>query len=258
MLQGGAEFKRSGDVGARSSRSTAGQSSSGTRQWQPASAGVTYVFVSRTRSVGESRYHAERGNEVNERMLSRTRGEFPMGVRMRDGLLRMMAVGLSVLLCGRALAEETSGAGASEAEAVLKRFVGEWSTHTQIRKVGPPVKEFETRGKAECKATLGGRFFEFRSESVPAGESDLQVITYDMEAGVYRQWVFGSDGYTHQAEGKWYPMHKVLRWTGKSGDESFVIDDQWLSADRLDWNLQRKGADGQVLQTIRGTIRREK
>jgi hypothetical protein len=37
-----------------------------------------------------------------------------------------------------------------------------------------------------------------------------------------------------------------------------VIADQWLSADRLDWNLQRKGADGKVLQTIRGTIRREK
>lgn len=146
----------------------------------------------------------------------------------------------------------------ADALAVLEKFVGQWQTETQLTRTGPPVTTFNTKGRATCERTLGGRYFEFRAETVPPGQSDLQVMTFDAEAGVYRQWVFSSDGYQHEATGTWNPATSTLRWTGKSANTSFVIDDHWVSADRLEWILTRADATGRVVQTITGTVSRAK
>ena len=146
----------------------------------------------------------------------------------------------------------------SEALEVLKKFSGVWETRTRIRHEGPPRREFNTQGKATCRQTLEGRYFEFRSQSIPAGQADLQVMTYDVQAGVYRQWVFDSDGYRHQAEGQWDSASSTLRWKGKTADTSFVIEDRWISTDRLEWTLLRTDAEGRKLQAIEGTLIRVK
>jgi len=146
----------------------------------------------------------------------------------------------------------------SDALEVLNKFSGVWETRTRICKEGPPRREFNTRGKATCRPTLEGRYFEFRSQSIPAGQADLQVMTYDVQAGLYRQWVFDSDGYYHQAAGEWDPAISTLRWQGKTADTSFVIKDHWISADRLEWTLIRTDARGRKLQTIAGTLIRIK
>jgi hypothetical protein len=143
-----------------------------------------------------------------------------------------------------------------DARAVLERFSGTWTTQARIRHFGPPRRTIDTQGRAACRPTLGGRYFEFRTETVPAGDSDLQVMTYDEQAGVFRQWVFSSDGYYHEAEGAWDAAKSVLRWTGKSGATSFVIDDHWVSADRLEWTLSRTDEQGKLLQTIQGSVTR--
>ncbi len=144
----------------------------------------------------------------------------------------------------------------ADGKQVLARFLGNWETHTKIYHLAGPVREIETRGKATCEATLGGRFFEFRTQTVPPGEADLQIMTYDAESRLFRQWVFSSDGYRHEATGTWDPATSTLRWTGKSGETTFVIDDHWVSPDQLDWTLERKNAGGKVTQTIRGTVSR--
>jgi hypothetical protein len=122
--------------------------------------------------------------------------------------------------------------------------------------LGPPPREFNTDGKATCRQTLEGRYFEFRTETVPLEQADLQIMTYDVDAGVYRQWVFSSDGYRHEAEGAWHPATSTLLWKGKSAGSSFVIQDHWISADRLEWTLRRTDSSGQLLQTIEGTLTR--
>lgn len=147
-----------------------------------------------------------------------------------------------------------AAAKAAEANAVLARFLGDWHTHTHIKHAGPPPREFDTRGKATCRQTLGGRYFEFRSESIPPGEADLQIMTYDSGANVFRQWVFSSDGYTHEAAGTWDAATSTLRWTGKSTDATFIILDHWTSPNRLEWTLDRTSANGKQLQTIKGTL----
>jgi Protein of unknown function (DUF1579) len=143
-----------------------------------------------------------------------------------------------------------------EAANVLKRFVGMWTTDTHIHHAGPPPREITTHGKATCRPSLEGRYFEFRSATIPPGQAELQIMTYDDEAGVYRQWVFSSDGYTHEANGQWDPATSTLRWEGRSGTNSFVIDDHWASPDRLEWTLRRTDSGGKVLQTIDGTVMR--
>jgi len=70
--------------------------------------------------------------------------------------------------------------------------------------------------------------------------------------------VFDSDGYRHEAEGRWNPASSTLRWTGKSAESSFVIEDRWISPNRLEWTLVRTDAGGRRLQTIEGTLVRAK
>ena len=81
-------------------------------------------------------------------------------------------------------------------------------------------------------------------------------MTYNAGRGRYRQWLFDADGYWHAAEGRWDAATATLRWQGTSEDGAFVIEDRWVSADRLEWTLIRTRADGQRLQTIRGVLTR--
>jgi hypothetical protein len=144
------------------------------------------------------------------------------------------------------------------AGAVLARFVGTWKTEARIRNSGPPPREARVTGRAVSRATLEGRYVEFRTSSVdPPGTAELQIMTYDAEAGVYRQWVFDSDGYRHEARGRWNAATSTLRWEGEAAGARLVIDDHWVSPDRLEWTLMRTAPDGRLLQKIDGVVARE-
>lgn len=169
-------------------------------------------------------------------------------------LRRLAAVWCCVLLLPDLAGGETLSA--PSARAVLERFVGRWETAATITHVGPPARKIVTRGQAHCEATLRGEYYEFRTETIPAGESDLQVMTFDEELGVFQQWVFSSDGYRHEATGTWNAATSTLEWKGTSPAGSFVIQDHWTNRDRLDWTLERKDAQGRTVQTIAGTVSR--
>jgi hypothetical protein len=144
----------------------------------------------------------------------------------------------------------------AEARDVLDRFVGKWDTEATIRRPGPPPEEKHTVGRGLCTVTLEGRYYEFRTSTVPPADSELQVMTYDPETKLFKQWVFASDGYTHAADGTWDAATNTLRWTGKTGANSFVIDDKFVAPDRLEWMLTRTDAAGQTVQTISGALKR--
>jgi len=141
-----------------------------------------------------------------------------------------------------------------DAVAVLQRFLGEWETEATLRLERDPPREIHTRGLGTCRRTLAGRWFEFRTRTIPPGEAELQIMTFDAEAGVYRQWVFSSDGYSHVAQGTWDPDTSTLRWSGKAAGGSFVIVDHFVSPEQLDWTLRRVADDGRVVQTIEGRL----
>jgi len=146
---------------------------------------------------------------------------------------------------------------ANDSPAVLDRFLGRWNTEALIRSHTPIVREARTVGRAVCRRTLEGRYVEFRTTSVdPPGATELQIMTYDAAAGIYRQWVFDSDGYRHELSGRWDPATSTLRWEGDVDGARVVIDDRWVSRDRLEWTLTRTAADGRLLQTIRGLVSR--
>ena len=83
-------------------------------------------------------------------------------------------------------------------------------------------------------------------------------MTYDTAAGRYRQWVFDSDGYRHDADGRWDAATSTLTWRGRVDGTTFVIEDRWTSPDRLEWVLTRRNADGRRLQEIRGVVTRSR
>lgn len=170
----------------------------------------------------------------------------------------LIALGFTVVaLSGAVVDPAESSADKLPAQLdVLQRFAGEWETETLLRRPGPPVREVATKGKATCRATLGGRYLEFRAETIPTGDADFQVMTFDEPTGVYRQWVFSSDGYRHEATGAWNAKTNTMTWQGKTDGGEFVIEDRWASPDRLQWNLVRKDANGKVVQTIAGTVSR--
>jgi hypothetical protein len=143
---------------------------------------------------------------------------------------------------------------------VLRLFLGRWRTETRIHNMGPPPRDIQTRGRAVCLQTLEDRYFEFRSTSItPPGEAELQIMTYDADANRYLQWVFDSDGYRHEAVGRWDPTSTTITWEGQAADgSSFVIRDHWVSRDRLEWALERKAADGRIIQTIEGVVSRDR
>jgi hypothetical protein len=143
-----------------------------------------------------------------------------------------------------------------EAVAVLERFLGEWETQTSLRRPGDAPREIRTRGQGTCRRTLEGRYFEFRTHTIPPGEAELQVMTFDPEAGVYRQWVFSSDGYLHEAAGTWDEGTCTLRWSGRTAAGAFVILDRFVAPGVLDWTLERRDAGGKVIQTIEGRLAR--
>jgi hypothetical protein len=168
------------------------------------------------------------------------------------GISLLLACTVPVLISTRADPQDWP----AEAFEVLGRFVGEWETQTVIRHDDPPIREFQTRGRGTGRKTLEGRYFEFRSWSIPPGQAELQIMTYDIAAGLYRQWVFDSDGYHHEAEGRWEPSTSTLRWEGQRDGAFFVIEDRWTAPDRLEWTLRRTGSDGRRLQTITGVLTR--
>jgi len=148
--------------------------------------------------------------------------------------------------------------GSIKGVEVLQQFLGSWETQTKIRHEGPPRRKFRTKGRAICRQTFHGRYFEFRTQSIPPGQADFQLMTYDAERDMYRQWLFDSDGYHHQAEGRWNPTRAILRWEGTTEGTSFVIEDRWVSPARLEWTLVRTDAHGRPLQTIEGSLSRVK
>jgi hypothetical protein len=171
-----------------------------------------------------------------------------------SALVRRAAALLLLAACAHGPAPSGGAALPPEAARVLQRFVGAWTTDLTITRHDRPAT-FRHRGEAEARWTMEGRFVEFRSRTIPPGDSDLQVMTYDAERGRYVQWLFDSSGYVHQAYGRWAADTSTLTWEGEADGARFVIHDRFEGAD-LVWSLVRTDAGGRVIQTIEGAVRR--
>lgn len=181
-------------------------------------------------------------------------------VRLQSFLSLMVPIWLAATLCAAsatiAVAAEDDADLPPEARAALGLFVGRWDTEAQIRKPGASTPAINLRGRGEGKWILGGRFVEFRTESVPPGQSERQIMTYDEASGTYLQWVFDSDGYRHEAVGSWDPASSTMVWRGQAEPGPFVIDDHWVRPGRLEWRMRRITPHGEIVTVIRGEVSR--
>lgn len=181
-----------------------------------------------------------------------------MGIRENYAIARFSLLRLAIALVvvsAATLAARAQGAQRTPAAAgaLLDRFVGAWQTETIVRDANGAVVA-RTVGSAAGTPTLGGRWLEFRTASTPPGAADLQIMTWDADAHVFRQWVFDADGYFHTAVGTFEPALSVLTWRGEKDGVSFVIEDHWTTPDRITWTLRRTTPDGRVLESMDGTL----
>ena len=171
----------------------------------------------------------------------------------RLSLLRIATALVVVASAALAARAQTMQSTPAAAGALLDRFAGAWQTETIVRDAsGAAVAR--TVGSAAGTPTLGGRWLEFRTASTPPGAADLQIMTWDADAHVFRQWVFDADGYFHTAVGTFEPALSLLTWRGEKDGVSFVIEDHWSSPDRITWTLRRTAPDGRVLESMDGTL----
>lgn len=175
---------------------------------------------------------------------------------MRSIVVIAARMWLAVATCVSVAVADDGAALPPEASAVLGMFVGQWETQARIQGQGASDRTIEARGRAEGRWTLGGRFVEFHTESVPPGQSELQIMTYDEAAKAYRQWVFDSDGYMHEAVGTWDPATSTIVWRGQAEAGPFVIDDHWPTPRRLEWQMRRIAANGELVTPIEGVLTR--
>ncbi|MBY0276104.1 hypothetical protein K2Z84_12230 [Candidatus Binatia bacterium] len=170
-----------------------------------------------------------------------------------SSVLRLLSVLVVVGAAAFAAGAQGAQSSSAAARALLERFVGAWRTETVIRDASG-AEIAHTYGMAAGMPTLGGRWIEFRAASTPPGEADLQILTWDAGARLYRQWLFDADGSWHAAVGTFDPARETLIWRGDKDGASFVIEDRWLSPERMTWTLTRTAGDGRVLATVEGTL----
>jgi hypothetical protein len=142
----------------------------------------------------------------------------------------------------------------SGASGVLGLFVGQWEFEVRILPQNPSDSAIEARGHGEGRWILDGRFVEFRTRSVPPGQLEIRIMTYDVETHDYRQWLFDARGYTHEAVGEWDPETKTLIWSGENTAGPFIINDRWVTPHRLEWRLRLFGPDGESVEPISGIL----
>jgi hypothetical protein len=167
------------------------------------------------------------------------------------GARAWLAAAFGICVAATALAAEGTSPP-PEPGAVLGRFIGQWETQAWLQGRSGPDSAVELQARGEGRWIVGGRFVEFRTENVPPGQVEIQIMTYDEDMAAYRQWVFDSDGYTHESVGEWEPATATLYWRGQNTARSFVIDDRFVTPRRLEWSLRLTTETGEVLVPISG------
>ncbi len=177
----------------------------------------------------------------------------PLAEKRAIGARSWLAAAVGVCIAVAAAADDQTTLP-PEAGAVLGRFIGQWETQARIQGQDTSEPAIELRGRGVGRWILGGRFVEFRTESVPPGQVEIQIMTYDEDTAAYRQWVFDSEGYTHDTVGEWDPASATLFWRGENAAGPFVIDDRWATPRRLEWRLRQTTATGELVEPIAGVL----
>ena len=112
--------------------------------------------------------------------------------------------------------------------AVLDRFLGRWETAATIRRLGYCRPRFARKGRASASRRSKAAITSSAPPRIPASDSELQVMTYDAEAKVYRQWVFSSDGYRTRPRARGIRPPPRFAGPADPARNTFVIDDHFV------------------------------
>jgi hypothetical protein len=105
---------------------------------------------------------------------------------------------------------------------------------------------------------MGGRFLFTEDRLDPGDRRQVWLATYDELGRKYRLWHFNPSGFSGEFEGTWDYETQTMHWT-KTGDGNTTMTGTWKfpDADTREWSYQVKDAQGQVVDSGRGTCKRK-
>lgn len=136
---------------------------------------------------------------------------------------------------------------------LLDRLVGTWEVEISSNLSSANKLKTEIIGRK----ILGGRYIEIRERSIPTGEENLSLVTYDAATKAYRRWHFSSRWGHTEGTGVWDEATKTMTWTGEGGTAKSPVKTSmvWnlVAQDKLETKSTVKDRGGKVLEEFDGT-----
>lgn len=167
---------------------------------------------------------------------------------------RVLAVGLTLIFCGAAAAQEKTAES-----KILNQWVGTWKTEFVNRVAEWNPKEVKATGAITCKWILGGKFVEEAGFSTSPGVEHRLLWWYDSNRKAYRQAFFSSEGTTLETSGTWNEKTSTMTWQSDAGPGMTAISThRFLDADTYEWTYIIRDAGGKTHLDMKGKHTRTK
>jgi hypothetical protein len=134
----------------------------------------------------------------------------------------------------------------TDEQKILDRMIGAWDAVTVTKPAEWTPRELRTTATVTREWILNGRVMS-TSTKLSDGQEHLNLSAYDVQAKVFRNWWFSSDGNHNKAAGTWDPETQSLNLSATRDDglrfESVI---RLADADRQEWQVKVTGSDGKV------------
>lgn len=148
---------------------------------------------------------------------------------------------------------------------VLAPLIGSWN----LSEKGPPSRRFTTgfTSIGETKTQWAHNRHFIRSEGFLIRTTDGKkfrveftvLMGYDREKGVYRRWLFTSEGFASESEGRWDASTSTMTWKPVNIPPNTTAAIKHVQKkDRYEFDLLFKDNDGTIIFALTATAERQK
>lgn len=159
---------------------------------------------------------------------------------------------LALALVSGSPARSADPAPPSPEQAVLDRYLGNWTTTYRVGKAEWTPAEKTGSATVTVERVLGGAYLQEKSVRAD-GTTGLSLRTFDAERKGYRAWWFSSAGQSSESGGTWDAAGKTFTWTATHPDFTTTARHRFTGDDTFEWSVVvNKVGTGTVLYQMEG------
>jgi len=168
-------------------------------------------------------------------------------------------------LAAVALADPPKGPAKDVPELrILQHWIGAWDVEMNTKPNADMPMGRRAKGTATAEWTLDGRFIQQSATSTPVDGSLVMhsktLMTYDPRKKVYRSWMFFSNGYVSESEGKWDDASRTMTSSSRDAESgnTTTINANFAEEGVENWKIVVKDRDGKLIgETTGKNVRRK-